>query len=206
MLGRIIEHKTGVKYEDYVKKNILEPAGITDLIIGHVRPKDLLDTEVYYDDAHQGNEGWSVYADELTPVAPSYGSTYIMEAMDSHGGWLATAEDLVRFCAAADGSNPKCRLLKPETIETMTAAPEVADTGRKKGTYYAKGWDVLPSRQEWNHSGALTWGVSSYVCHLPGGVQVACVFNHLPSELARFIQALPEAFLPILRSHQKNLQ
>lgn len=201
MLGRIIEHKTGAPYEDYVKKNILAPAGITDMVIGKARLKDKLDSEVYYDDGDPDDTGWSIYSDEPLPVARSYGS-YGMEAMDSHGGWLATAEDLVKFCSAADGSNPGCKLLKPSTIKIMTAAPEVK-APEKKGNYYAKGWDVFPARGEFKHSGALTWGVSSYVCHMPGDVQVACVFNHLPST-GDFFPALEEAIFPVIRNFAKS--
>jgi len=97
VLGRIIERKTGEPYESYVKKNILAPAGISDMVIGRIRLKDRLPAEVYFDDVGIGGEGWSIYADELKMVPVSYGSLYIMEAMDSHGGWLASAEDLVKF-------------------------------------------------------------------------------------------------------------
>jgi CubicO group peptidase (beta-lactamase class C family) len=205
VLGRIIEHKTGMNYENYVRKNILEPAGITDMVIGRVRAKDKLDAEVYYDDGEQGERNWSVYADELMRVAPSYGSGYTMESMDAHGGWLATAEDLVKFCAASDGSNPSCRLLKPATIEIMTDAPQFINPGSKKGEYYAKGWNVRSNRSEWNHSGALTWGVASLVCHLSGGVQVACVFNHLPVQLGGFFHELDSTVVAAVRQRQKDL-
>jgi N-acyl-D-amino-acid deacylase len=200
VLGRVIERKTGEGYESYVKKNILAPAGISDMVIGRVRPKDRLPNEVYFDDAGLGGEGWSIYADELKMVPVSYGSLFIMEAMDSHGGWLASAEDLVRFCAAADGSNPKCQLLKPHTIEIMTEPPEVqSPDANKRPNYYAKGWDVNPKLGEWNHSGALTWGTSTYVCHMPDGVQVACVFNHLPYPIGKYFTEMANTILPLVR-------
>ena len=38
-------------------------------------------------------------------VPPAYGSFYL-EAFDAHGGWLASAADLVRFAPAVDGQRP----------------------------------------------------------------------------------------------------
>ena len=41
-----------------------------------------------------------------------------MEAMDSHGGWLASAADLVRFATAVDGQRGPA-LLRPDTVDLM---------------------------------------------------------------------------------------
>jgi len=80
----------------------------------------------------------------------------------------------------------------------MTEPPE-AENPTKKNGYYAKGWDVNPRLGEWNHSGALTWGTSSYMCHMPDGVQVACVFNHLPIAIGKYFVEMPNTLLPIVR-------
>ena len=55
--------------------------------------------------------------------------------MDSHGGWLATPTDLVRFLVRVDGFPTKPDILKPDTLQTMTTA-SAASPG------YAKGWCV----------------------------------------------------------------
>lgn len=78
-----------------------------------------------------GIEAGLVYAAEPEQVAASYGSSFSQEAMDAHGGWLATAEELTKFIAAADGSNSNCKLLNPETISLMLAPPEVAPAKQK---------------------------------------------------------------------------
>jgi len=39
--------------------------------------------------------------------------------MDSHGGWLATPVDLIRFATYGDGFDRGRNILKPETIRRM---------------------------------------------------------------------------------------
>jgi len=46
--------------------------------------------------------------------------------MDSHGGWLATAPDLVRFATQLD-------ILRPQSVAEMT-------TGTAANPKYACGW------------------------------------------------------------------
>ena len=55
LLGRIIEEKTGLSYEDYVKQQVLEPMGITRMRIGGTLPEQRAEGEViYYDFPGQG--------------------------------------------------------------------------------------------------------------------------------------------------------
>ncbi len=94
LLGRVIEKLSGQSYEDYVKEHVLAPAGVTAMCVGGTRLDQRHAQEVRY--YHPG-EGKSVFADDLGQSIPSpYGAWYL-EAMDSHGGWLASAEDLARL-------------------------------------------------------------------------------------------------------------
>lgn len=67
--------------------------------------------------------------------------------MDSHGGWIATASDLVNFAVHVDGFPDCANLLKPESIRVMT-------TGTSANPGYAKGW-AINSAGNWWHSGSL---------------------------------------------------
>jgi hypothetical protein len=67
--------------------------------------------------------------------------------MDSHGGWLASAEDLVRLGVRIYDRPGSTRLLQPETVATMTAPSPV-------NARYARGWNVTASGNCW-HSGSL---------------------------------------------------
>jgi len=191
VLGRIIETLTGKSYGQYIKQKVLAPAGIKDMELGHTRPKDQRPNEVHYDDGADASTGWSVFEDEQFGVTNSYGADYSLEAFDAHGGWLATAEDLVKFLCAVDGRGPRQQLLKPETIKIMTERPTISQD-KDKPTYYAKGWNVDPDKGIWTHAGALAYGTSSVIYRLPDGVNIAAVFNHLPKDLEAYFKELGE--------------
>ena len=85
LLGRVIEQKTGLSYEDFIKRFILSPLDINRMQIGRSNREDRALGEVRYESKHE-----SVYG------------AFNLENMDSHGGWLASAIDLARFAAAFD--------------------------------------------------------------------------------------------------------
>jgi hypothetical protein len=67
--------------------------------------------------------------------------------MDSHGGWIATPSDLVRFAIHVDGFDVSRNILKPETIRKM-ATPGDANPN------YARGW-MVNTKGHWWHGGDL---------------------------------------------------
>ena len=87
--------------------------------------------------------------------------------MDSHGGWLASATDLVRFAMHVDGLAAERSILKPDTIKTMTA-PSAANRG------YAKGWAV--NGRNWWHNGSLP-GTTSIMVRTQSGFCWAALAN-----------------------------
>ncbi|HWA26101.1 MAG TPA: serine hydrolase domain-containing protein [Lacunisphaera sp.] len=130
VLGRVIEKITGRPYDAWVKENILKPCGITTMELGGNRLADRKPREVlYYDD---------------NPGRP-YGMN--VTRMDSHGGWLATARDLVHFAERVDGFDAPTDILQAETLRQMTLG-SAANPG------YACGWSVnaVPN---WWHLGSL---------------------------------------------------
>src|SRR6185436_10400107 len=64
---------------------------------------------------------------EKVPVP--YGGFHL-EAMDAHGGWIASAIDLARFAAALDDPQHS-PLLRPESF-TTTSAPPPPPVSRRK--------------------------------------------------------------------------
>ncbi len=78
LLGRVIEAKSGKSYEAYVRGALLKPAGAKGMVIGGDKEADRKNNEVKY-------YGGSAYSG----VKP--------ERFDSHGGWIATPIDLLRF-------------------------------------------------------------------------------------------------------------
>jgi hypothetical protein len=56
-------------------------------------------------------EVWSVLDNETKQVTFPYGGDAAMECLDSHGGWLASSEDLVKFAAALSRTGGGATLL-----------------------------------------------------------------------------------------------
>lgn len=157
LLGRIIEKATGKPYEEYVLDQVLRPLGIRSMRIGRTRLEDRQQNEVhYYDPA----EGKSVFAADLgKPVPHPYGA-WCLEAMDAHGGWLASVVDLARFAAALRAPG-ECKILRAESILAMYERPEglagYESDGAPKTVYYSCGWQNRAVGDKFNrwHTGSL---------------------------------------------------
>jgi N-acyl-D-amino-acid deacylase len=179
VLGRIVEKLSGKTYEQYVQEEILRPLGIADMQIGRTLPDRRAAGEVCY---YHPRKGENVMTPEEGDEVPRPDGGFHLEAMDSHGGWIASAVDLVRFaCAFDDPEN--CPLLKPESIAHMFARPEgeagfEAD-GTPRAAYYGLGWSVRPKGEgKANHwHGGLLAGTKSLLVRRHDGLNWAVVFN-----------------------------
>lgn len=144
VLGRVLEKLSGKSYAEHVSEAIFSKCDITTIrIAGNTlaerQPKEVM------------------YLTEKTGAA--YGMN--VARMDSHGGWIATAGDLVRFASQL----PK--LLNDDSIRTMTTQ------GVSEG--YARGWNVnkVPN---WWHAGSLP-GTSTIMVHTAKGLCWAGLLN-----------------------------
>lgn len=181
VLGRVIEKVSGLGYEEYVRKNVLAPAHITTMRIGATRESGRLPKEVRYY-SPTGRTGRSVFPDQVGEVPVCYGS-FFLEAMDAHGGWIASAVDLAKFGAALDDPDHS-PLLKAETIRTMYRRPEpplgLKADGSPADSYYGCGWMVRPVGKEgkanyW-HNGSLP-GTNTLLVRRWDGLTWAALFN-----------------------------
>jgi N-acyl-D-amino-acid deacylase len=186
ILGRIVEKISGAPYDAAVKASVLAPAGISRMEIGRTKFADILPDEVEAWDDADFPPMYSVYEDAAKPVASSYGG-FSMEAIDAHGGWVASTMDLTRFLDAVGGSTGK-QLLAAATVKQMLAKPNLAQY-RTADHYYAMGWDVGKGIVM-NHNGAITWGTSSTIGRVPNGLTYAVCFNRLPYDIKSFVVAL----------------
>ncbi len=139
LLGRVIEASTDQTYEKHVQAEVLKPAGITRMQLGGRGRSERLPDEVAY------------YGQGEDP----YGRSMNVRRMDAHGGWVATASDLVRLAVHVDGLPAPADILVEETIRTMTT-PSAANPR------YAKGWSVNEFGNWW-HLGAFNGGASVLV-------------------------------------------
>lgn len=178
LLGRIIETVTGKGYEESVQELVLQPAGIARMRLGKTRLADRAAEEVWYDDEAPGETTKSVFPDDQDPVSWCYGGFYL-EAMDAHGGWLASPVDLVRFATAVDGRRGE-PLLSAAALAEMTARPSYAKDADTQ-PYAGLCWNYRDEAGErnWWHSGSLP-GTAALLLRAHNGLTWAALFNDRP--------------------------
>lgn len=190
LLGRAIEKASGQSYEAYVKEHVLEPVGVKTMRIGATRSTAKDEVTYYGFGARTGENVFASRAGEPAKVLLPYGAWHL-EAMDSHGGWIASAPDLLRFASIMDGDvvkpgaaeRPSRPVLSSDSIKAIFAGPMLAgDAGKaaaKSPVFYGFGWQVREvgngQINTW-HNGALS-GTSSLLVRRHDGLSWAVLFN-----------------------------
>ncbi len=179
VLGRVIEKASGLSYGDFVRKELLSPIGIEDArlgrsLIGNRAPREVR----YYPPGNKTSDSKNVFGGP--DVQWCYGG-FELEAMDSHGGWLATPSDLARFAGSLD---PAARLgaLNAQSIPKLFGRPAetgYAANGIELPAYYGYGWHVqatIPEGADEWHDGLFS-GTSAFVMRRADGIVWALTFN-----------------------------
>ncbi len=159
ILGRVIERVSRMPYEEYVRTRVLQPLGADRTRLGRTRMSDALADEVKY--YLPGEPGLGMTAPLVPSVFPGEGTVPVnyggfhVEAMDSHGGWVSSTIDLLRFMTGVDGRADRPDILSAGHVTEMTSngAAVCADGA----CYYAGGWLVRPAQGDanWWHGGSL---------------------------------------------------
>jgi CubicO group peptidase (beta-lactamase class C family) len=132
ILGRVIEKITGQSYAEFVRQNVLAKCGIKDMQLGaNTYAHRAAGEVVYYVQQGSGTNPYNMN----------------INRMDSHGGWIATPSDMVRFAMHVDGFKTTPNILRADTLKTMTTATTA-------NPHYACGWSVN-SAPNWWHTGSL---------------------------------------------------
>ena len=181
VLGRLIEKVTGATYERFVQENVLAPVGIKRMRIGATLDGKQAPGEVRYYTSNN-TESPNVFSAEPQKVAQPYGGFHL-EAMDAHGGWIASVIDLARFTAALDDPE-RSPLLKADTFKTMYAPPPAPVSRKSDGSlessYYGCGWLVRPvgshGKANYWHNGSLP-GTNTWLVRRSDGLSWAALFN-----------------------------
>jgi len=171
VLGRIVEKVSGQTYEEYVRTNILAPAGINGMHLGHSLSQDRYPREVQYYSTELDFTD-SVFPEISEPVPWPYGGFYL-EAMDAHGGWIASAVELVLFASALESTNPSA-ILNSNSLSLIFSRPE--------STQFAYGWKIRPvgKSAQWWSIGSIP-GSSAILYRRSDGLIWAALFNTYPS-------------------------
>jgi CubicO group peptidase (beta-lactamase class C family) len=175
VLGRVIEKVTGERYGAYVQAHVLRPAGADCMRLGRTRLADAAPGEVRYYGYPGIGLARSVFTTGPPRVPWPYGG-WSIEAMDSHGGWLASAVDLARFLTAVDGRSRR-QLLQPSTVQRMVARP-APPLWVGTDTWYGMGWQVRPvgDGANWWHMGSLD-GTTTLMVRAANGLSWVVLLN-----------------------------
>lgn len=158
LLSMIIEKKTGMSYENYMRKYVFEPAGCYDFHIAGNYYKDRRRNEVKYY-MHKGSEPVYEYNNSGNKVEKCYGENDIPRLAGA-GAWCGSAAELSRFIASIDLLPGIPDILSRETVEYMTK--EMPDHD------FCIGWNFCPKGKPWIRTGSLS-GTSALVLRYPDG-------------------------------------
>ena len=194
LLGRVVEAASGSGYEEYVRREVLAPLGVTRPRLGRALPEHREPGEVRYYDS-QRRTGVCLYPPRAGLRVPTPDGVANFEAFEAHGGWVASAVDLVRFASAFDDPET-CPVLGPASVRMMWARPSGAAgldaDGLPPAEYYGCGWHVRPgaagAATEWQvrvgaagavtltHAGLIS-GTSALLVRRSDGLNWAVLFN-----------------------------
>lgn len=121
ILERIIEQVTGLKYESYIRTNVLNKAGIGSSMYVGLASGNIKAGEGTYTPMHNMN----------------------LQLWAGFGGWVARSTDLLKFLTRVDGSTTPSDIISAATHTTMT-------TGTTQNPSYALGWVVSGALQNHN--------------------------------------------------------
>ncbi len=165
ILGLVIEEVSGMPYEEYCRKVILEPLGIYDMTLARNLPSLKAPYEVTYYSPSDVVPKPSIYGTgEL--VSPVYGGNDI-EALGGAGAWLGTAPDLLRLLLAVDGFETKEDILTRESIKIMTDI---------QNGLAPIGWKATISNGTWWRTGSFP-GSAAMMKRQPDGTAWVVLFN-----------------------------
>lgn len=158
LLSMIIEKKTGMTYEEYMRKHVFEPAGCYDFHIAGNYYKDRRKNEVKYY-MHKGSEPVYEYNNSGRKVEKCYGENDIPRLAGA-GAWCGSAAELSRFVASIDMLPGVKDILSRKSVEFMTR--EMPDHD------FCIGWNFCPKGRPWIRTGSLS-GTSALILRYPDG-------------------------------------
>ena len=137
-----------------MQANTLAPCGISDMQIAGDSLAERATNEAVYDVSN-------------STIGDPYGIP--VNRMDSHGGWIATATDLLKFLVHTDGLSTAPDIIRSDSTDAMT-------TGTMNNPEYGRGWGIGKNNIAWGHNGELG-GTISTVSKQEDGFYFALIAN-----------------------------
>lgn len=145
LLSLVIEKVTGMSYWDYVTQEVLNPAGIYRFrpATNYYAARNPDETR-YYGPDNEKVEEWNGSGRMVERI---YGGSNVHGLMGA-GGWCASAAELARLVASADGDPKVPDVVGPASVAALTEfAPD------KK---LSRGWTSTDADGKWVRTGTLS--------------------------------------------------
>ena len=159
LLSKIIEKVSGLPYEEFIRTEVLAPAGCYDMHIAGTYYEDKRDNEVRYY-THEGDGKYiEEYNNSNVMVERCYGGNNI-PMLSGAGAWCGSPAEIARFVAAIDGRPEVPDIISQESVELMTGYYD-RDT-------FSLGWNDTHPDKGWSRTGTLS-GTTALVKLFPDG-------------------------------------
>lgn len=159
LLSEIIERTSGMPYEDFIRKEVLAPAGCYDMHIAGTYYEDRRPNEVRY----YTHEGDGKYIEEYNGsgrmVERCYGGTNL-PLLSGAGAWCASPAEIARLVASIDGDPLIKDIVSEDSFNQMI---EYFDPDT-----FSLGWNDTTPEKGWSRTGTLA-GTSALVKRFPDG-------------------------------------
>lgn len=195
LVGELVRRVAGTTIGTYFDQEVAQPFGI-DFFIGLPEAEDARVAEMIPAKRSGLPDGYTLNPSQIVALAnptldalvPNKRFWRAAELSSANGQGTATAIARVYGALAGDGTIDGRRLVKPETIRTMTAAriegvDEVLGMpGRWAAGYLLNGGGLFgPNDESFGHSG---WGGSFGMADPATGLAISYVMNQMGAELA----------------------
>ena len=159
VLSEIIEKVSGKPYEQFIREDVLAPAGCYDMHIAGNYYEDKRENEVRYY-THDGDGKYiEDYSGNGKMVERCYGGNNI-PLLSGAGAWCGSPAEIARLVASIDGCPGVPDIISETSFRQMT---EYFD----KETF-SLGWNDTTPEKGWSRTGTLS-GTSALVKHFPDG-------------------------------------
>ncbi len=182
ILSKIIEVRSGMRYEQYCQEKILRPAGCYDMHLAKNRYEDRYPNEVRYYESYDAtpipaydNSGDSLYR--------SYGGNNI-EGLYGAGGWVSSPAEFLRFVSTIDAHPGVPDLLSENSLRTMMSRPNGASP---------IGWAYGSWNGNWIRTGNLA-GSSAILKRQQNGISWIFITNTSSWKGSRFPRYIESMF------------
>lgn len=159
LLSEIIEKVSGKPYEEFIREEVLKPAGCYDMHIGGSYYRDRRENEVRYY-THEGDGKFvEEYNGSGVMVERCYGGNNI-PLLSGAGAWCGSPAEIARLVASIDG--------RPEVEDIISADAVAQMTEYFDKDTYSLGWNDTTPEKGWSRTGTLA-GTSALVKYFPDG-------------------------------------